>query len=126
MNKPVCITQTREQLLQRLSTRRPLYQAIKDNLSKSRALHAELMEPRVLLSADLVAAGAVLAVIGGSIVAFSWFHVNQLGVGLHSYGFTEGVLSSLWNYYYLVAAFVAVSLGGWYLLVRPRRNLGAA
>ena len=69
---------------------------------------------------------AVLAVIGGSIVAFSWFHVNQLGVGLHSYGFTEGVLSSLWNYYYLVAAFVAVSLGGWYLLVRPRRNLGAA
>ena len=37
-----------------------------------------------------------------------------------------GVLSSLWNYYYLVAALVAVSLGGWYLLVRPRRNLGAA
>ncbi|MDG1049751.1 MAG: cytochrome c biogenesis protein CcsA [Planctomycetota bacterium] len=69
---------------------------------------------------------AVLAVIGGSIVAFSWFHVNQLGVGLHSYGFTDGVLDTLWTYYYLVAAFVAVSLGGWYLLVRPRRNLGAA
>lgn len=69
---------------------------------------------------------AVLAVIGGSIVAFSWFHVNQLGVGLHSYGFTEGVLGTLWTYYYIVAAFVAVSLGGWYLLVRPRRNLGAA
>lgn len=69
---------------------------------------------------------AVLAVIGGSIVAFSWFHVNQLGVGLHSYGFTEGVLGTLWTYYYLVAGFVAVSLGGWYLLVRPRRNLGAA
>lgn len=69
---------------------------------------------------------AVLAVIGGSIVAFSWFHVNQLGVGLHSYGFTEGVLGTLWTYYYLVAGFVAVSLGGWYLLLRPRRNLGAA
>lgn len=54
MNKPVCITQTREQLLQRLSTRRPLYQAIKENLPNSKALHAELMEPRVLLSADLV------------------------------------------------------------------------
>ncbi|MEP5567020.1 MAG: LEPR-XLL domain-containing protein, partial [Halioglobus sp.] len=54
MNKPVCIAQTREQLLQRLSTRRPLYQAIKENLPKSKGLHAELMEPRVLLSADLV------------------------------------------------------------------------
>ncbi|MCX2973495.1 LEPR-XLL domain-containing protein [Halieaceae bacterium IMCC8485] len=60
MNKPVCITQTREQLLQRLSTRRPLYQAIKENLPNSKALHAELMEPRVLLSADLVAAAAAV------------------------------------------------------------------
>ena len=69
---------------------------------------------------------AVLSVIGGAIVAFSWFHVNQLGVGLHSYGFTEGVLDTLWTYYYLVGGFVALSLVGWFLLVRPRRTLGAA
>jgi len=69
---------------------------------------------------------AVLSVVGGAIVAFSWFHVNQLGVGLHSYGFTEGVLDTLWTYYFLVGGFVALSLGGWFLLMRPRRNLGAA
>ena len=36
----------------------------------------------------------------GMIVAFSWFGVNQLGVGLHAYGFTEGIwfwLSLYWG-----------------------------
>jgi ABC-type transport system involved in cytochrome c biogenesis permease subunit len=35
---------------------------------------------------------AVLAVVGNIITSWSWFGVNQLQVGLHSYGFTEGVL----------------------------------
>jgi len=30
-------------------------------------------------------------IILGMIVIFSWFGVNQLGVGLHSYGFTDGI-----------------------------------
>jgi ABC-type transport system involved in cytochrome c biogenesis permease subunit len=38
---------------------------------------------------------AVLAVAGNIAVSWSWFGVNELGVGLHSYGFTEGVLKSL-------------------------------
>ena len=38
---------------------------------------------------------AVLAVIGNITTAWSWFGVNELGVGLHSYGFTEGVLRNL-------------------------------
>ncbi|MEM7314171.1 MAG: cytochrome c biogenesis protein CcsA, partial [Planctomycetota bacterium] len=38
---------------------------------------------------------AVLAVIGNIVTAWSWFGVNELGVGLHSYGFTEGVLVNL-------------------------------
>jgi ABC-type transport system involved in cytochrome c biogenesis permease subunit len=38
---------------------------------------------------------AVLAVGGNIITAWSWFGVNELGVGLHSYGFTEGVLLAL-------------------------------
>ncbi len=40
--------------------------------------------------------GLALLAIGGNIFA-SWSHfgVNQLGVGLHSYGFTEGVLLAL-------------------------------
>ncbi len=38
---------------------------------------------------------AVLAVAGNICTAWSWFGVNELGVGLHSYGFTEGVLLKL-------------------------------
>ncbi len=38
---------------------------------------------------------AVLAVGGNIATAWSWFGVNELGVGLHSYGFTEGVLLAL-------------------------------
>ncbi len=51
----------------------------------------------------------VLAVMGGAVVAFSWWHVNQLGVGLHAYGFTDGVVATLWKYYGFVAVFALVS-----------------
>ncbi len=35
---------------------------------------------------------AALAVLGNLVVTWSWFGTNMLGVGLHSYGFTEGRL----------------------------------
>lgn len=38
---------------------------------------------------------ALLAIFGNVVTAWSWFGVNELGVGLHSYGFTEGVLKYL-------------------------------
>ena len=38
---------------------------------------------------------AVLAIGGNIVTSWSCFGVNQLGVGLHSYGFTEGVLLAL-------------------------------
>ena len=38
---------------------------------------------------------AVLATVGNIAVSWSWFGVNELGVGLHSYGFTEGVVVKL-------------------------------
>ena len=38
---------------------------------------------------------AVLAIGGNIFASWSHFGVNQLGVGLHSYGFTEGVLLAL-------------------------------
>jgi ABC-type transport system involved in cytochrome c biogenesis permease subunit len=38
---------------------------------------------------------AVLSIGGNIVTAWSWFGVNELGVGLHSYGFTEGVLFAL-------------------------------
>ena len=68
----------------------------------------------------------LLAVMGGAVVAFSWWHVNQLGVGLHSYGFTAGVLKSLWIYYGFVGVFVLWSSLGYFLLMRPRRKLATA
>jgi ABC-type transport system involved in cytochrome c biogenesis permease subunit len=38
---------------------------------------------------------ATLAVVGNIMTSWSGFGVNELGVGLHSYGFTEGVLRNL-------------------------------
>ncbi len=38
---------------------------------------------------------AVFSIILGMIVTFSWWGVNNLGVGLHSYGFTDGVMNAL-------------------------------
>jgi ABC-type transport system involved in cytochrome c biogenesis permease subunit len=38
---------------------------------------------------------AILAVLGNIVVSWSWFGVNQLGVGLHSYGFTNGITVTL-------------------------------
>lgn len=38
---------------------------------------------------------AVLAILGNITTAWSWFGTNELGAGLHAYGFTEGVLMVL-------------------------------
>ena len=43
------------------------------------------------------------AVITGPIVVFSWWHVNLLGVGLHSYGFSDSKANAV-NLFYLVNA----------------------
>ena len=45
---------------------------------------------------------------GGTIIAFSWFGVNLLGVGLHSYGFTSGISRALWIYYIVQWAIVGL------------------
>ncbi len=39
------------------------------------------------------------------VVAFSWWHVNFLGVGLHNYGFTAGK-STIWVFYLVMLAFL--------------------
>ena len=41
---------------------------------------------------------ANLCVLGNICTAWSWFGVNELGIGLHNYGFTEGVLRTLMIY----------------------------
>lgn len=68
---------------------------------------------------------ATLAVLGGAVVTFSWWHVNLLGVGLHSYGFTDGVAGVLRSYYTFVALFLVLTLVGYLAFVRPDRKLSA-
>ena len=63
---------------------------------------------------------AVGSVVGIMVVMLAWFGINELGVGLHSYGFTEGVLSGLLIYGAIEAAFlVAIAL-------LARRRVGQA
>ena len=66
--------------------------------------------------------GFAMFAIGGNIVtAWSWFGTNQLGIGLHSYGFTSGVLM-------LLGAFVVsqlLLLTAAALLTRPGRGVAA-
>ncbi|HTU23967.1 MAG TPA: cytochrome c biogenesis protein CcsA, partial [Pirellulales bacterium] len=62
---------------------------------------------------------AMLAVWGNAVVAWSFFGVNELGVGLHSYGFTEGV--AMWLGIFVLAQLAILALAlvdGW--LSRPK------
>lgn len=55
-----------------------------------------------------VAAGAIgLAMV----VVFSWWGVNLLGIGLHSYGFTSGLFGWLAGYWLFELAVLAVGIG---------------
>lgn len=69
---------------------------------------------------------AVMSIVGGLVVGFSWWGVNLLGVGLHSYGFTSGAAFGLKVFYYVELAFLAVVAGhqliGWLM----RRSTGTA
>ena len=53
---------------------------------------------------------AGLVVFGNIVTAWSWFGVNELGVGLHSYGFTEGVLFNLAIFALAHLLLIAISL----------------
>jgi ABC-type transport system involved in cytochrome c biogenesis permease subunit len=60
---------------------------------------------------------AVLALGGNIVTAWSWFGVNQLGIGLHSYGFTSGVVRALMTfgiYMLICTAFGALPLSWWW------------
>lgn len=53
---------------------------------------------------------AILAVLGNIVTAWSWFGTNQLGIGLHSYGFTSGALVTLGVFIGLNLVFVVAAL----------------
>jgi ABC-type transport system involved in cytochrome c biogenesis permease subunit len=54
--------------------------------------------------------GLVVCAIGGNIVtSWSWFGVNMLGIGLHSYGFTEAAFK--WLLLFVVSQLAFITLG---------------
>ena len=52
---------------------------------------------------------AVLAIFGNVITAWSWFGVNMLGVGLHSYGFMGGAV--FWLLTFVASQILLMALG---------------
>ena len=52
---------------------------------------------------------AALSIFGVVILMFAWFGINLLGVGLHSYGFTEGIAFRLNMYYIIQTAFILIA-----------------
>ena len=64
------------------------------------------------------------AVFGAMVIAFSWWGVNVLGVGLHSYGFTSGIATALNGFYWFEGVVLAVGAGYWLLSHRRARVAG--
>ncbi len=52
---------------------------------------------------------ATLAIAGNIATAWSWFGVNELSVGLHAYGFTEG--RAFWLLMFMLSQLVFIGLG---------------
>ncbi|OUU24463.1 MAG: hypothetical protein CBC13_03435 [Planctomycetia bacterium TMED53] len=52
----------------------------------------------------------ILSVGNAMIIAFSWWGVNLLGVGLHSYGFTDGVFKLLAGFFALELIVMGIGL----------------
>lgn len=52
---------------------------------------------------------AVLCIGGNIVTAWSWFGVNQLGIGLHSYGFNKGLAAILC--WFVVSQLVLIAIG---------------
>jgi ABC-type transport system involved in cytochrome c biogenesis permease subunit len=56
----------------------------------------------------------VMAVFGNIVTSWSWFGTNMLGIGLHSYGFTDAAF--LWLSAFMISQATVMSLG----LIRER------
>ncbi|MBI2434254.1 MAG: hypothetical protein HYV26_15465, partial [Candidatus Hydrogenedentes bacterium] len=52
--------------------------------------------------------------------AFSWWGVNLLGVGLHSYGFTSGIMNMLMIYWIAECAVIALGIYVYWCERTPR------
>ena len=60
--------------------------------------------------------GFAMASIGsGCVIAFSWWGVNLLGIGLHSYGFTGGIFTGLLTFYLVEVGVLLAGAVTWFL-----------
>jgi ABC-type transport system involved in cytochrome c biogenesis permease subunit len=62
----------------------------------------------------------IMSILGGSVVVFSWWGVNMLEVGLHSYGFIEGA-STVYYFYFVTLVATGVGVAAW-LIERSSKN----
>jgi ABC-type transport system involved in cytochrome c biogenesis permease subunit len=53
---------------------------------------------------------AVLAIVGNAITAWSWFGTNQLGIGLHAYGFDTRLADGCTKFWFSMAVIAAIGL----------------
>ena len=53
---------------------------------------------------------AVLAVVGNMVTGWSWFGTNQLGVGLHAYGFNNTLALGLTTFWIINLSFIGLGL----------------
>ena len=67
---------------------------------------------------------ASLAIGGNIVTAWSWFGTNELGIGLHSYGFTSGVL--MWLSLFIGSQLALIAFDGMFRLMRVRFGPPAA
>ena len=64
----------------------------------------------------------VMAIVGNIVTAWSWFGTNMLGIGLHSYGFTEAAFFWLMLFVVSQLAFIGLGLlpGKWWKSFKSR------
>jgi ABC-type transport system involved in cytochrome c biogenesis permease subunit len=68
----------------------------------------------------------VLSIVLGAVTLFSWFGVNQLNIGLHSYGFTEGIWLALNSAWAVQALFILLAGLFWWRERQARSAKAAA
>lgn len=61
----------------------------------------------------------VMAVFGNIVTSWSWFGTNMLGIGLHSYGFTDAAFA--WLSGFIISQLIIMGLG--YI---PRKQTSAS
>jgi ABC-type transport system involved in cytochrome c biogenesis permease subunit len=66
------------------------------------------------------------SIFGGMIVAFSWWHVNFLNVGLHNYGFAAEKLWTVMVFYAIMSVFIVLGAVTWLIEKRAKSEKAAS